>query len=48
MDTQAQTAVSQDRVLISTRILALIVVPILLAAFIMLYLLPGDTGRLFA
>lgn len=31
-----------------TRVLAAIIVPILLAAFIMLYLLPNDTGRLFA
>lgn len=37
-----------DRVLPMTRLLAAIIVPILLAAFIMLYLFPNDTGRLFA
>lgn len=37
-----------DRVLGVTRLLAAIIVPILLAAFIMLYLFPNDSGRLFA
>ena len=39
---------TNDRVLQSTRILASIIVPILLAAFIMLFLFPDDTGTLFA
>jgi hypothetical protein len=39
---------ASDRVLGITRLLAAIIVPILLAAFIMLYLFPNDTGRLFA
>lgn len=39
---------TNDRVLKSTRILASIIAPILIAAFIMLYLFPKDTGTLFA
>ncbi len=39
---------ANDRVLIASRVLAAIIVPILVAAFIMLYLLPNDTGSLFA
>ena len=37
-----------DRVLGVTHILAVIIVPILVAAFIILYLFPNDTSRLFA
>ena len=37
-----------DRVLPSTRVLAVVLVPILLAAFVILYGFPADTGRLFA
>jgi hypothetical protein len=37
-----------DRVLRPTRWLAAIVVPFLVAAFVILYLLPGETGRFFA
>lgn len=37
-----------DRVLIITRVLATIIVPILLVAFIMLYLFPNNSGNLFA
>jgi hypothetical protein len=37
-----------DRVLAYTRVLSLAIVPFLLAAFVVLYLLPGDTKRLFA
>jgi hypothetical protein len=39
---------ASDRVLPASRVLAAIIVPILVAAFIMLYLLPNDTGSLFA
>lgn len=39
---------SQDQVLIASRILAAIIIPILVAAFIILYLFPNDSGRLFA
>jgi hypothetical protein len=39
---------TQDRVLVASRVLAAVIVPILVAAFIMLYLFPNDTGRLFA
>lgn len=39
---------TNDRVLWSSRILAGIIVPVLVAAFLMLYLFPHDTGRLFA
>jgi hypothetical protein len=42
------SASAPDRVLGITRVLAAIIVPILLAAFIMLYLFPNDSGRLFA
>lgn len=38
----------RDRVLIAARILAALIVPILLAAFIILYLFANDTDRLFA
>jgi hypothetical protein len=41
-------AAAPDQVLGITRFLAAIIVPILLAAFIMLYLFPDDSGRLFA
>jgi hypothetical protein len=37
-----------DRVLIASRVLAAVIVPVLVAAFIMLYLFPNDTARLFA
>ncbi|HWI02134.1 MAG TPA: hypothetical protein VNT27_17535 [Propionibacteriaceae bacterium] len=37
-----------DRVLAYTRVLSLAIVPFLLAAFVVLYLFPGDTKRLFA
>jgi hypothetical protein len=41
-------ALRDDRVLIYTRVLSLVIVPFLLAAFVVLYLFPGDTKRLFA
>ena len=37
-----------DRVLPQTRALALFIVPFLLVAFVILYVFPDDTGRLFA
>ena len=37
-----------DRVLPYTRLLSLLIIPFLLAAFVVLYLFPGDTKRLFA
>ena len=39
---------SGDRILIITRVLAVIIAPILLAAFIMLYFFPNHSGDLFA
>lgn len=45
------TDVSQtrdDRVLVYTRVLSLVILPFLLVAFVLLYLFPGDTKRLFA
>jgi len=39
---------SGDRVFLTTRVLSALIVPILVAAFMMLYLFSGDTGRLFA
>jgi hypothetical protein len=46
--TQNLTQTSPNQLLPITRLLAAIIVPILLAAFIMLYLFPNDSGRLFA
>ena len=37
-----------DRVLVYTRVLSLLIVPFLLIAFVVLYFFPGDTNRLFA
>ena len=37
-----------DRVLASTRVLAAVIVPFLLVAFVLLYIFPGETKRLFA
>ena len=37
-----------DRVLPYTRLLSLLIIPFLLAAFVVLYFFPGDTKRLFA
>lgn len=48
MTIQADETVPHDRVLIVTRVLAAIIVPVLVAAFIMLFLFPNDTDRLFA
>ncbi|GAA2155066.1 hypothetical protein FHX52_1425 [Humibacillus xanthopallidus] len=42
------TPVRDDRVLPATRVLAVVLVPILVAAFVILYGFPADTGRLFA
>jgi hypothetical protein len=42
------SAPRDDRVLTSTRVLSAVITPFLLAAFVLLYLFPGDTGRLFA
>lgn len=39
---------STDRVLTASRVLAVIIVPVLVTAFLILYLFPSDTGRLFA
>jgi hypothetical protein len=41
-------ATRDDRVLAYTRVLSLVIVPFLLVAFVLLYLFPGDTKRLFA
>ena len=40
--------IRDDRVLAYTRVLSLAIVPFLLVAFVLLYLFPGDTKRLFA
>jgi hypothetical protein len=48
MDSNMESEVFHDRVLPVTRLLAAIVVPVLVAAFIMLYLFPSSSGRLFA
>ena len=41
-------ATRDDRVLARTRLLSAVIVPFLLAGFVLLYLFPGDTKRLFA
>jgi hypothetical protein len=48
MAAQGQGETPPDRVLTATRVLAAIIVPILFAAFIMLYLFPNNSGLLFA
>ncbi len=37
-----------DRVLPETRVVSALIVPFLIVGFVILYLFPGDTGRLFA
>jgi hypothetical protein len=44
----ATRGVRDDRVLTYTRVLSGVIVPFLLAAFVILYVFPGDTKRLFA
>ena len=41
-------ATRDDRVLSRTRLLSAVIIPFLLAGFVLLYLFPGDTKRLFA
>ncbi len=43
-----ESLVRDDRVLLATRWLSALIVPFLLAAFGVLYLLPEHTGQLFA
>jgi hypothetical protein len=40
--------VRDDRVLPETRVVSALIVPFLIAGFVILYLFPDDTGRLFA
>jgi hypothetical protein len=40
--------IRDNRVLAYTRVLSLVIVPFLLAGFVLLYVFPGDTKRLFA
>jgi hypothetical protein len=42
------TSGRDDRVLPATRVLAVVIVPFLVVACVLLYLFPGDTGRWFA
>src|SRR5437868_7104885 len=42
------TSTRSDHVLPATRVLAIVIVPFLVVAFVLLYLFPGDTGRWFA
>jgi hypothetical protein len=46
--TTVDGATDDDRVLVRTRVLSAVIVPFLLAGFVLLYLFPGDTKRLFA
>jgi hypothetical protein len=48
MSTRLSTCETMDRILVATRVLAALVVPALITAFIILYLFPGETGRRFA
>lgn len=45
---QLESAVHQDRLLVSSRVLSALIVPVLVAAFIILYLTPTETGSRFA
>ena len=40
--------VRDDRILPETRVVSALIVPFLIAGFVILYLFPDDTGRLFA
>ncbi len=48
MDSSSEGEIPQDRVLPVTRALAVIIVPVLVTAFIMLYFFPRNSGQLFA
>ena len=48
MPTPNQTTLKQDRVYPLTRILAAVIIPFLVAAFLILYLAPQDSGARFA
>ena len=48
MITQTVTSRTDDRILGSTRVVAALIIPFLVAAFVILYLLPDATDRLFA
>ena len=48
MQTVSAAVRRDDRVLRSTRVLSVTIVPFLLIAFVVLFLFPGDTDRLFA
>ncbi len=48
MDSSNEGEIPQDRVLPVTRALAVIIVPVLVTAFIMLYFFPRNSGQLFA
>lgn len=48
MTPRTRVAVRDDRILGYTRGLSLFIAPFLLVAFVLLYLFPGDSGRLFA
>ena len=45
---EAWTPTHDDRVLAYTRGLSLFILPFLLVAFVLLYLFPGDTARLWS
>lgn len=44
----AERATHDDRVLRTTQVVSLVIIPFLVLAFVVLYGRPGDTGRLFA
>src|SRR4051812_16331151 len=44
----SDTVAHDDRVLPITRVVSIVIIPFLLAAFVVLYFWPRDTGRLFA
>ncbi|HLC03645.1 MAG TPA: hypothetical protein VJK02_11455 [Anaerolineales bacterium] len=48
MNGQSSYTASEDRVLLLTRVLSAGIVPFLVAAFIILFFKPGESGRLFA
>lgn len=48
MTVRQEASQQLDRVLPATRLLAVVLLPILVTAFVILYAFPADTGRLFA
>lgn len=48
MEPMADHSAKDDRVLKPTRVISVVIIPVLAAAFVILYLFPGRTGQLWA